>query len=96
MIWGFGIMMAQTSTTSSSAPNVAQKLFFGKIDFSAQSEEGGAVAKTYSVKRYNRFNCSDEEIIVRELAKEQAEAIAQRLQSADQGLGGTTYTVIPD
>jgi len=52
--------------------------------------------QTYSVKRYNRFNFCDEEIVVRGLTKEQAEIIAQRLRSTDVGLGGNAYQVIPD
>lgn len=54
------------------------------------------MTKTYSVKRYNRFNFTDEEIVVQGLTKEQAETIAQRLQNSDRGLGATVYTVIPD
>jgi len=52
--------------------------------------------KTYHVRRYNRFNFSDEEIMARGLTKEQAETVAHRLQSSDTGLGGNAYQVSQD
>lgn len=52
--------------------------------------------KKYRVRRYNRFNFSDEEVIQGGLTKEQAEKMADRLQSNDNGLGATRYSAEPE